>query len=222
MQKRFFLCMLVLLAGTTGMAQQAATYPTMAKGDVFIKFSPLGIINPFDGNLSFGAEYCFLKKWSINMEAAKIFYSFYAPHTSHTSGVILRPSIRHYLNDSENFFLELQFHYKNVTYQLYDSLTYEATATTPAYGERTENRFDRKVIGVHAMGGIKLPMDKKRRFWLEFYWGLGMHFKWQHLAFPSNSIYKNENRNRIFRINDFNGEGAPAFPAGGRLVFRIL
>lgn len=213
--------MLVLHAGIGAMAQQAITFPSNKKGDTYIKFSPPGLINVFDGNLMGSAEYCLNKNWSVNMEAGYIFYSLYAPRTNKTSGIILRPSVRGYLNNTENLFLELQFHYKKVRYKQSDSLSYEATATTPAYGERTVSYFNRKVTGIHVIGGIKAPLDDNRRFWLELYLGLGIHFKWQQLQYNPNSVNKYENKKRIFAIHNYNGEGVPAFPAGVRLVCRI-
>ena len=155
------------------------------------------------------------------MEAGWIFYSLYAQRTRRTNGIILRPSIRWYLSQSEHIFLELQGHYKYVSYDIKDTLSYDASGTTPAYGLDTTFKFNRKVMGVHFMTGIKVPLSNNRRFWMEFYLGIGMHYKWQTYFRHPKSIYRAEDKNRIIRIHDMNGDGGPAFPAGIRFVYQI-
>jgi hypothetical protein len=205
----------------TGLAQPVTTKPSNAAGEFSVKFSPLAVADIFDGNLSAGAEYRLSNKWSVNMEAGWIFYSLYAQRTRRTNGIILRPSIRLYLGQSELFFLELQGHYKYVSYDIKDTLFYDASGSTPAYGLDTTFKFNRKVLGFHFTGGIKVPLTNDRRLSMEFYLGLGMHYKWQTYFRHPKSVYRAEDKNRIIRIHDMNGAGGIAFPAGIRFVYRI-
>lgn len=210
---------LLLLLSFTAAAINAQQLTSQTKHPVdklSARFSPLALADFLDGNLSLGAEYRLNKTIAVTMDAGWIFYSHFAARAWHTKGVILRPAIRLYVWD--NLFLDLQFHYKNVIYDVQDSLQHTMSSGGVTMVD-TSFKFERTVKGLHVMVGYKWPLDNKQRLWLELYAGLGVHFKWQQYYRDPNSIYANEHN--LFRISNFNGGWTPAFPAGVRILYRF-
>jgi hypothetical protein len=185
-------------------------------GTLYFRFSPLGVIDPFDGNITFGGEYRFNDTWAATLDAGAILYSAYLSNMKNATGFMVRPGIRLYPTTYKDFFLDLQVHYKNVTYQVKDWLEKDVVANVSTYEEYKVFRFNKQVIGGHIMAGFRDYFTNNRRFYIEWYLGVGIHHKNESIRNEPNSRY-----NRGMRL-DNNRDGkylVPALPAGVRLVY---
>lgn len=219
MYRPYLCCLLLLLAVFAGNAQLKNRRELKADtGRVYLRVSPLGLIDPFDGNVTFGGEYRFNDTWSATLDAGAILYSAYFSNTKRATGLLLRPGIRLYPTEYKDFFIDLQFHYKTVTYHIRDWLQKDVVANVASYEEYKVFKYKKKVIGGHAMVGFRDYFTRNRRFFIEYYAGIGIHYKDESVYGEPNSQY-----DMGFRINNTaNGKfTVPALPAGVRIVYRL-
>src|SRR5689334_14371940 len=108
------LCLLLLLTAGAASAQlfSSRVIPNDT-GKVYLRFSPIGLVDLLDGNFTVGGEYRFNSSWSVTMDGGFIFYSHYVRNDKAT-GILLRPGIRKYAGKKKDYFFDLQFHYKEV------------------------------------------------------------------------------------------------------------
>lgn len=219
MYRPYLCCLLLLLAVLAGNAQSKTRRELRADtGKLYLRFNPLGVIDPFDGNITFGAEYRFNDTWSATLDAGAILYSAYFNHTKQAAGLLLRPGIRVYPTEYKDFFIDLQFHYKTVTYQIRDWLQKDVVASVATYEEYKVFKYKKKVVGGHIMAGYRDYFTRNRRFYIEAYAGVGIHYKEESLYEEPNSRY-----DMGFRINNSdNGKYVlPALPVGVRIVYLL-
>lgn len=216
MHRTYFCCLLVLLIALAGNGQTIERRGMKADtGKLYLRCSPLGLIDLYDGNITLGGEYRFNDTWAATLDAGAILYSTYFQYSRMTSGFLFRPGLRLYPNKYKDFFIDLQLHYKNVTYKIKDWLDKDVVANVPAYEEYKVFRFKKQVMGVHIMAGFRNYMDYNKRFYLEGYIGFGLHYKDEGLRNEPNSQY-----DLGLRLRRNTGTYiVPALPAGFRIVY---
>src|SRR5262245_41953245 len=143
MQQKLVVCLLVFFSSTMGNAQFNRLKQRDHSGETYVRLNLLGMMDIFDGNVSFGGEHRLSNQWSLTLDAGYIFYSVYTKRIRQTAGVILRPAIRKYIGESERVFLDLQFHYKNVTYHIKDSLQHDPGGGGATFNTDTMFHFHR-------------------------------------------------------------------------------
>jgi hypothetical protein len=219
MYRPYLCCLLLLLAVLAGNAQSKTRRELRADtGKLYLRFNPFGVVDLFDGNVTLGAEFRFNDTWSATLDAGAILYSAYMPHSKRSTGILLRPGIRLYPTTWKDFTVDLQLHYKNVTYNIRDWVEKDVVASVASYEEYKVFRYKKEVIGGNIMVGFRDYFSRNRRFYIEWYMGLGIHFKKEAVRDEPNSRYE-----RGFRMfNDEDGKYVlPAVPVGMRIVYLL-
>jgi hypothetical protein len=229
MHRFYLLCQLLLLVAATGSAQKIRYFGLRADtGTIYLRHNPLGWIDVFDGNVTLGAEYRFNRTWSATMDAGYIFYSAYLTKAKLSSGLLLRPGIRVYPGRFKDYFFDLQLHYKEVTYHVKDWIERDVTQGVASYEELTKFRYRKRVMGLHLMGGVKQYFTNNRRFFMEIYLGLGVHFRREGPYHqPPDSRY--DQGFVIFQPGEASWDPGdnpqktivPAVPGGLRIIYRL-
>jgi hypothetical protein len=211
----FFLFMLLV---TAGKAQRPVRRTMKADtGKLFLRYNPLGPLDFFDGNITFGSEFRFNDTWAATLDAGAILYSAYFDKTRLTTGFLLRPGIRVYPARHKGFFVDAQFHYKDVTYRINDRLEKDVVGNVASYEEHKVFRYKKQVMGGRIMIGFRTYFTRNARFFMEAYGGFGINYKVEGLHNEPGSRY--ERRWRI--INDNPKQTLPSLPHGMRLIYRI-
>jgi hypothetical protein len=179
-----------------------------------LRMSPLGLLDPVDYNLSFGAEYRYTENRAFTLDAGWIYFTNYEVNCS-TTGILLRPGIRQYFGKRKELFVEGQLHYKNVTYDIEDWLGKQPVNGVAAYEEYKHFKYKKQTMGVQCMVGI---CDRfiSRRLLIEAYIGVGIRYKKEGLYHEPNSIFE-----RTGFISGFNNNLFPVLPGGLRLIYHL-
>ncbi len=208
------LCMLICIP--TGFAQKKQP---VAGGKVFIRMYLPGLIDPMDNNITAGFEYKLSPRWSVMMDAGLVFTSlYYNEYKSYrTSGYILRPGIRRYFSEQNKWFLEAQFHYKQVIYKVEDWVDRGMVNGVSAYEEFTTFHYRKNAAGINIIGGIKKSVGKRKKAFFEFYAGAGIRYKEEGAYHaPEDMRIRDSGIKRTFGGNIF-----PALPVGVRFIWRL-
>ncbi|OQP49271.1 hypothetical protein [Niastella populi] len=218
MHRSILFFLFALLAATGGRAQQKVKRALKEDtGKLYLRFNPLGPIDPWDGNITPGAEYRFNDTWAATLDAGAILYSAYFGHTKMATGFLLRPGIRMYPGRSKDFFIDMQFHYKEVTYQIRNWLEKDVVANVASYEEYKLFKYKKQVMGGRVMVGVRNYFAGNPRLYMEAYVGLGIHYKVEGLHNEPGSQF-----NRPWRIiSDNPKQTLPAFPLGVRFIYKI-
>ncbi|MEP7257370.1 MAG: DUF3575 domain-containing protein [Flavitalea sp.] len=211
----FLLLSFLLLFLVSTQAQKTVPYPINSFH--FLRFNPLGLLDPVEGNLSFGAEYHLQKSWSVAMDASWIFYSRHFSEAN-ASGFMLRPAIRTYRGPRQNRFFELEFQYKQVDHHLHDWIGRDFVNGVPSYEELTSFTYRKQVFGFHFKAGSIFPLTKNKRFWMEAYVGLGARYR--HFSTVNQPYNTFSPLSDIFE-GDFTLGWTAALPLGMRLMWRL-
>lgn len=175
---RIFLSGLLLLL-TAGAANAQLFSSQVSRNDtgkIYLRFSPIGLIDFLDGNFTVGGEYRFNNNWSVTMDAGFIFYSQYV-RSNRTAGLLLRPGIRKYAGKKKDYFFDLQFHYKGVMYHVNDWIERDVVDGVSGYEQLTTFKYRKQVFGVQLMSGGKEFLTRDHRLFLEVAAGFGLHYK---------------------------------------------
>jgi hypothetical protein len=201
-------------------AQKSPRYRPVG-GTTFIRANPTGLADLYDHNLSFGIEHRLSSRWAVSVDGAWIFYSKYFVQTENTSGIIIRPALRRYFGRSRKFFVEAEFHYKDVFYRIEDWLGRDCVDDVPTYEEYTSFLYRKRVWGGRIKAGIQFRMSRNYKWWMECYSGIGAHYREQGLYNePANSLYDVEGG--FFGPNATRAhEWLPALPLGFRIMYRV-
>lgn len=207
-----------LLTATDGQAQQRVKRALKEDtGRLYLRFSPLGLIDVWDGNITPGAEYRFNDTWAATFDAGAILYSAYFDNNKVTTGFLLRPGFRIYPDRYKDFFIDLQFHYKDVTYQIRDWLEKDVVANVASYEEFKLFKYKKQVMGGRIMFGIRNYFTGNPRLYVEAFAGFGVHYKVEGLHNEPGSRF-----DRGWRIINNNPKQLlPSFPLGLRFIFRL-
>jgi hypothetical protein len=167
-------------------------------------------------NISFGAERRISKHVSLAMDASYIVMSQRFHDLGRSSGFIIRPAVR-YFPEKSGIFLEAELHYKQHTHHIHDWVGRNIAGGVPAYEEYKAFRLRKQVIGMHLKFGRLMPVTN--RLWLEFYIGVGPHFRkftvveQKDLVYNFELIYENLSTGETERL--------VAIPMGCRILYRI-
>lgn len=218
-----FLCLLLIAA--TGKAQlSSAKYwrADVDTGKLYFRMNPAGLIDLYDQNITFGAEYRLNHDWSATMDAGYIFFSQYAGRVKNASGILLRPGIRKYADRRKDFFLDLQLHFKEVNYRVKDWLGRNVVDNVATYEEYKIFRYHKRVVGAQFTIGGKEYLSRNHRLTFEVYGGIGVHYKEEGLRGEANSQYNPPNGGIITnRSGERQTRWLPAVPFGVRIVYRF-
>jgi hypothetical protein len=143
------------------------------------RFNYTGLIDPFDQNLSFGAEYKLNGHWSTGLDLAWVLTSAYLSESKHANGLIARPFVRYYPWGNKKGFFEAVVNYKYVSYGIKDWVGKDVTNGVPAYQEYTTFHFNKNAFGLHLNAGTSANLSRDKRLKMEFYLGIGVRFKTQ-------------------------------------------
>jgi hypothetical protein len=181
MRRILLLCLLVLSVVRITHAQLPTPKAKMPDdtGKVYLRWSPLGLIDIMDGNVMVGGEYRFSKTWAATLDAGYIFYSQYVGGMHGVTGILLRPGARWYSGDRNDLFIELQFQYKEVIYKVQDWLDRDLIDGVSSYQQYTTFRYRKVVLGGHITAGGKAFLTRDHRLFIEIYAGVGLHFRKQ-------------------------------------------
>ena len=144
---------------------------------ILVRFSPLGVIDFLDHNLTPGIEYRMYGRWAAGLDAGYIFASDYIAKNKGTAGVLMRPYVRFYPKSSSGLFLHAEFHYKRVRYRLEDWLGKAPVNGIPTYEEFTTFSYVKRVTGANLRIGGELFLSPNKRLRSEVTVGFGVRFK---------------------------------------------
>ena len=186
-----------------------------------ISFNPLALVM-IDYTLLLGAEIRIKRNLGIVAEAGYIFASDYMETFSggnnKVSGFIFRPSARFYVNQRNNFYLQPQIFYKQVTHHQHNWVGMDCDNGVPAYEQLMDYKMRRRVFGINSTAGFLAPLSRKQNIFLDFYFGLGLRKKSSYVVDLPNSCIDNTNRGGIVGLDDGT---YPSFPLGIKLMFVI-
>ena len=214
MKKKIFPALLLLLFCAIQCFAQEEEETVRLRTDRFLRFNFLGMIDPFDHNFTVVIEQPLSNHLAVAMDAGWIFHSQYFSNATSSNGILLRPAIRWYPREEGRGFLEMELHYKMVSYKLEDWIGRDCDNNVPAYDEFTTFAYRKHSYGFHLRGGVKGALDHEKRFWVEFSGGLGIRWRQQGLHNEPNSCY---NRVETF----FNPTGSNVI-SGMPLTLRAL
>jgi hypothetical protein len=219
------LCLFLLLTAGITYAQWAPwKISPRDTGKIYLRFSPLGLMDFLDGNFTVGGEYRFNSTWSATMDAGIIFYSQYMRNCEKVTGMLLRPGIRKYTGRTRDNFVDLQFHYKRVMYHVNDWIERGVVDDASAYEQFTTFRYRKQVFGIHLMWGNKQYLTKDRRLFLEIAAGFGIHYKITGPVGEVNSRFEDPFALVVNRNNNLKPVAravVPALPITLRVVYRL-
>jgi hypothetical protein len=185
-----------------------------------VRFSPLGLVDVFDGNFTAGAAYSINDRWTLSADLSYIFYSAYIENRSGVNGYIFKPGIRYYLVKRRNFFVESLPFYKRVGYKLNDWLEKDCVNGVPAYRELKTFWFRKQVVGLNMQAGVQESLTRNNLLRLEMYAGISIRYKWQDIKNEPGACYQLTGlfENAFFSTpNNFSA----GVPHGLRLVYVI-
>jgi len=211
-------CCLLFLAISFHIAAQQTKSDQSFERKWMIRLNPLGLADPFETNFSMGAEYIFRDRWAVAADASWVIESRYFSNAKSSGGMIFRPAVRYYFNEKRTAFLELEGQYKEVGYTIHDWLGKNDVNGVSAYEELTDFRFQKNVWGLHIKGGLKAPISRSKKFWIEGYWGVGFRVRRTFIRNEPNSSY-NASGDNFF--NGANDATLPAVPVGLRLLYLL-
>ena len=182
-----------------------------------VSFSPLMLLGP-DYTLTGGYEKRISPNLVLASEAGIIMGSSYFSNMENSGrawGILLRPSVKFFMDRDKNFYLQPQLFYKMVNNQLYDWLGKNCVDEVPAYEELQHFTLRRQAFGFNTIAGILVP-NKSRKLLFDFYLGLGIRHKTVHVPGDEHSCYIPNG----FGFGSFDQEGTFPNVAGGvRLLF---
>jgi hypothetical protein len=210
------LLFLLMVSGGRAYAQENEEKAVLPR-DRFLRFNFLGLLDPFDNNLTVGMEQPLSNHFSVALDAGWIFYSNYFSNAKSSNGILLRPSIRWYPRVEGRGFLETELHYKMVSYRLEDWIGRDCDNEVPAFDEYTTFSYRKRSYGFNLRGGVKSALDREKKFWLEFSGGLGIRWRNQGLHNEPNSCY-----NRVGTFFNPNGSNViSGMPLTIRALYRL-
>lgn len=182
-----------------------------------IGWSPLALIDPFDRSVLLTGSYRLKENLAVLTDAGFIFTSSYLNNATKTRGFQVKPALRFYYGRQLRTFVQLQALYKQVDYSLYDWLGKNCVNEVPAFEQLQHFKFRKKVVGLNIIPGLLAPIG--RRWFLEFYAGLGWRYKTQGVRNEPNNCYNLDFAflGSVYRDN----VSSVSIPTGVKLLYRI-
>ncbi len=183
-----------------------------------ISLNPLTLAE-IDLTVMAGFEYKLAPKFYMSNEAGYIFASQYISNgqsTSNGTGFIIRPSVKWFVSENDRFYLQPQVFYKQVTHKMYDWVGKKPVNGVPAYEQLQEFKYRRKINGFNIVAGFVSPLDRRRKGYIDVYFGLGVRNK-KSLVVDQTMVY--ERPIGIFNPTD---DGVfPSVPMGLRIIYAL-
>lgn len=202
--------------GQSGSGINRSAKDNVIEKKVTLRFNFTGVIDGFDQNISFGAEYRFGGNWSAGIDFAYIFRSVYLSQNKSASGYIVRPFVRFYPDKQRTQFLEAQLHYKFISYKITDWLGRDVSNGVPAYEEYTTFDYRKRVYGINIIAGTQENLTRDKKLKMELYIGLGYRYKKQG---PVEGTYSRQRNS----VSGFYGPEYSTFvlPLGASLIYDL-
>lgn len=207
--------LLLIMCSNVCIAQNKIFTPP--PGTTFIRFNPLGLLDPGDMNISVGAERFIRPRLSVASDIAFIFRSSNFAQARRSTGFVFRPAIRFYPNRTA-FFLEGELHYKQVNHQIRDWLGMDAVNGIPSYERFTDFTYRRNTYGFHLKAGRIMQSFLGTNLWWEVYAGVGARFYQFKVVRQPRSVY---DRTRWFDLDREGIRYSPVVPMGLRVMWKV-
>jgi hypothetical protein len=211
---KIFTLVILLMLCSIASAQIRAV--PLSKGNIFLRFNILNLADVSEPNISFGAERRISPHVSLAMDAAYIIMSQRFHEKGNSSGFIVRPAVR-YFPDNSKVFLEAELHYKQHTHRIYDWVGRDMVGGVATYQEYKQFKLRKQVMGPHLKFGGLVPVT--HRLWLEFYVGVGLHFRRYTVPEEKDFVYTFD---QLFeQVSTGQTEKLVAIPMGWRILYRL-
>jgi hypothetical protein len=185
---------------------------------IAISFNPLALAH-IDYTFLPGIEYKLQENLSIVGEAGYIFASSalgMGDGDARGGGFIIRPGLRFYVNPKNNFYLQPQFFYKQVSHRLRGWVGRDCVNDVPTYEELSDYRLRRIAYGVNITAG-KVWSILNGGGLVDFYFGAGIRHRERKFIGDERSCVPDNSE----RVNFFGDGLLPSLPLGMRLCFFI-
>jgi hypothetical protein len=207
--KKFLLPLFLL--GSVLVKSQESKPPVYFK--TAINVSPFALAQ-VDNTVMAGIEYRLRNNITLVGDAGYIFYSKYFSESKGASGFIIRPGIRFYLNKRNNFYVEPQIFYKQVSNKMHDWLEKEVVNGVSAYQQLQDFRYKRQVMGSNFLIGGIFPFSGNKGY-IDIYLGIGIRYKSNSIVGEPHSVYRRDGMISIYSDNIT----LPSVPGGVRIAF---
>jgi hypothetical protein len=196
------------------------------KGDIRLRWQPLGLINVFDMNVTVGAEYNYAVNKGITFDAGYIFASLYgengfADNINPASGVILRAGHRWYLGKYSLSMIETEAGLKKATYKSGEQwVGRNVVGGVPAYEELMRITSKKEVYTFNVKYGRRFVFNRNGPMSLELLFGLGIRYRNYYPDLPGDAQNNIENP---FVSNpwSYGSSWLPDFPLLVRLTYKL-
>jgi hypothetical protein len=186
----------------------AISKPKINPSQWVYRWQPLGLIDPFDMNLTLGVEYAYHPKRSLTFDAGYIFASQYGSGSDGNGinparGVLLRGGHRFYLGPRKGSFLDTDLQYKGVRYRNEAQWIWRGVVNgIPAYEEWRSFDSKKKVWIAAVKFGVPIDFGRRSPLGVEFWVGFGVRNRTFSPDLPADASLSNQ-RNFIFNFNNF-------------------
>jgi len=191
--------------------------PPFTENKLAVSFNPFALV-AIDYTALFGLDYKVATKLYTSTEVGYIFASDYISGVSAQDGkgFIIRPSLKWFIADNNRFYLQPQIYYKQVTHKMYGWVGKNPVNGVASYEELQDFRYRREISGFNLVSGFVLPLDKNRRGYLDFYFGIGLKNKKSMVVEPNTVFHRLQG---MFQPAD---DGVfPSLPVGARIILAI-
>jgi hypothetical protein len=163
---------------------------------IHLRMSPLTLLDPVETSFSAGADVKVASRISVGGDAAWYFARNMANNEwKPLNGFSLRPTVRFYTSQRLNFFAEAVFMYKYTSRPDEGWLGMDCVNGIPSYEKFGKYRFVKNIYDFSVRWGLRTPISSNRKFFLEYYMGIGTGMKVQNIRYQdANSC----------SVNDFN------------------
>jgi hypothetical protein len=185
-----------------------------------LRWNTINLIDIIEPNLSVGAEYRIKEKLSVASDVGYVFFnSTLQTSNVRVSGIVIKPSVRYYLNDNLRFYAEGELLIKKVNHKVEDWLGQNCVNNVPSYEEFKKFTIRKNVMGFQAKIGRVGRLSKDNKFSLDWYIGVGLRVKGFKLINEPNTCYNFRDFD-LFRLNSNDQKTLlPSMPLGFRLTY---
>jgi hypothetical protein len=191
-----------------------------------VSISPFALIQ-VEPTLMLGVEYRRSRDISFCVDGGYIMASGYllrsgvaGENTNGVSGFTIRPSIKYFINEKKNFYLQPQLLYKQVMHQRYDWLGKEPVNGVATYERLEHFRYRRRIYGLNLMAGAMVALSKKTNSaYFDFYFGFGVRKKTATVLDAGGSTYQTQTL--IGNTATADHSMYPSVPAGMRVIIPL-
>ena len=189
---------------------------TLARGNSFLRFNIINLLDVSEPTLSFGAEKRISSHVSFAVDAGYILMSQRFREHGHSSGFVIRPAVKYFPENTKIFF-EAELHYKQHTHHISDWLGRDIAGGVTPFEDYREFRLRKQVAGLHLKFGTLIPVTN--RFWVELYIGVGPHFRKFTIVEQKDFVYNFE---LVYEnVSTGQTESLVAIPMGCKILYRL-